>query len=217
MLNKLYAWFHKKTSRPDERGEYSAGAWPAQIRDRVTGLCRTSTGNLLDLGCGEGFFISKLMSDNNAITIYGLDNNEKNINRARERLTNSKINLIVGDAAKTPFADIFFNTIICNNFFIMLNSNDIAQQVLNEAKRILKPGGKIIFEIRNALNPLIRLKYKLAPFYDNTLKNHPLKTYKPDEIRMLLSKTGFKTTGMYTIGFPANRFAPIIIFEAEKC
>jgi ubiquinone/menaquinone biosynthesis C-methylase UbiE len=217
MIKELYYWFHQKTSRKGEQGEYSAGAWPAQIRDRVLGLCRKRTGNLLDLGCGEGFFISALLGEGVNITIYGLDNFEKNIIRARERLEDKRTNLLLGDAAQTPFKDGFFDTVVCNNFFIMLNSNDIARQILREAARIIKPGGKIIFEIRNALNPLIRIKYKLARFYDETVKNHPLKTYRPQDIELWLKESGFRVTCTSSIGFPIKNLAPIVIFEAEKC
>lgn len=217
MIKELYYWFHEKTSRSGERGGYSAGAWPAKIRDRVLELCRERTGNLLDLGCGEGFFISMLLDKGICVTIYGLDNFEKNILRARERLKDRKVNLLLADAAETPFKNAFFDTIVCNNFFIMLHSNDIAKQILCETARILKPGGKIIFEIRNALNPLVRLKYKLARFYDETVKNHPLKTYRPHDIGVLLKETGFKVTRTSSIGFPIKNLAPIIIFEAEKC
>jgi ubiquinone/menaquinone biosynthesis C-methylase UbiE len=217
MIKELYYWFHKITSRKGEQGEYSSGAWPAQIRDRVLKLSRERTGNLLDLGCGEGFFISRLLDEGTNVTIYGLDYLEKNIIRARERLKDKKVNLLLGNAAETPFKDDFFDTIIANNFFIMLNSNDIARQILNEAARIIKPGGKIIFEIRNALNPLIYVKYKLARFYDETVKDHPLKTYKPHNINAWLEETGFKLTHTSSIGFPVKNLAPIIIFEAEKC
>jgi len=217
MIKELYYWFHQKTSRKGEQGEYSAGAWPAQIRDRVLGLCCKRTGNLLDLGCGEGFFISALLCEGVNVTIYGLDNFEKNIIHARERLKDKRVNLLLGDAAATPFKDGFFDTIVCNNFFIMLNSNDIARQILHEAARIIKPGGQIIFEIRNSLNPLIRIKYKLAKFYDETVKNHPLKTYRPQDIELWLKEAGFTVTRISSIGFPIKNLAPIIIFEAEKC
>ena len=217
MLKKLYYWFHKKTSRPDEQYERSAGAWPAKIRDKVFLLCKDRAGNLLDLGCGEGIFISKLLSEKVNVTIYGVDNNESKLIRAQERLnTHHHINIILGDAVRTPFDYGFFNTVVCINFFVNLESDNQAQKIIKEISRVLSPQAKVIFEIRNSLNLLVRLKYKLAPLYDGTA-NHPLRTYNLKQVNQWLKEAGLKITHTVGIGFPIKLLAPIIIIEAEKC
>ena len=59
MIPKVYYWLHKKFSKPDERGEYSAGVWQDAVREKVFELCTFSSGKLLEVGCGEGLFLLK--------------------------------------------------------------------------------------------------------------------------------------------------------------
>jgi len=84
-----------------------------------------------------------------------------------------------GDARQLPFEDGFFDTVVCINFFICQRSPEDVRRILFEAARVLSPGGRLIVEIRNRNNILLRLKYGLARYYDGTLEDNPLALYDP--------------------------------------
>ena len=73
MIKRLYKWFHSVTSRPEEAGEYSAGYWPDKVRRSALDLCAHKRGRILDVGCGEGLFLSKLALSNSGAEIWGID------------------------------------------------------------------------------------------------------------------------------------------------
>ena len=74
--------------------------------------------------------------------------------------------------------------------------------------RICKPEGAIIFDIRNSLNPLLFIKYKLAKYYDETVRtrNLPLQTYRLKKVRDLLKKDGFEITELLPISANRGRY-----------
>jgi hypothetical protein len=97
-----------------------------------------------------------------------------------------------------------------------LDSLNSVKKVLSQMNRIAKLGGRIILDFRNSLNPLLYFKYKLAPLYDQTVKNLPLNTYFLSKMAGLLGEAGFEVTNSKPLGFFIGKFAPIIILEARK-
>ena len=223
MLKKFYRWFYKKISNSKERGEYSAGVWPHRIRQKVINLCREyKGGKLLEVGCGEGLFILNLATANPQLEIVGIDNNISGLLSTREKCENKKfknVKLIYADAVNLPINDEYFDCLVCINTFLNLESIKVVNHILGQMARVCKKKGKIFFDFRNSLNPFLRLKYKLAPYYDSTIEENklPLNTYYPKDIEDILRKLNFKIINRIYIGFPLKMLAPIIIIEAEKC
>ena len=87
-----------------------------------------------------------------------------------------------------------------------------------EMVRVLKSGGSLIAEFKNRLNPFVFLKYKCARYYDATIKkqNLPLTTFTIKEMARLFQTLGCPIKKNIFLGFPHNRFAPIVILEAIK-
>lgn len=219
MLKKLYYWFHRKTSKLEERGEYSSGLWQDKVRKEALKLCRDSRGRLLEVGCGEGLFLVELASVNKDMQIYGIDNWPEILKKADKRIKAKgikNVRLSLAEAISLPFKDSYFDIVVCINVIFNLDSLGHVKEVLKEIARVCKKGGKIIFDFRNRKNPFLYFKYKLAPFYDQTVKDLPLKTYKLEEIRLLLENLGLKIKRQTTVGFPIKIVAPIIILELEK-
>ena len=80
-----------------------------------------------------------------------------------------------------------------------------------EVRRILKPGGTFVFDIRNAFNPLIRLQYAFVKLYDPYIKV-PVHAVSPRTAEQFLNDAGFTVLRQEYIGFPGNIFAPAILF-----
>lgn len=95
---------------------------------------------LLDVGCGSGIF-SGLASATGAY-VTGIDASEELIDLARQRHTTA--NFSVGEMEELPFADNTFDVVCGFNSFQYAASTPNA---FAEARRVLKPGGKIVVMI----------------------------------------------------------------------
>lgn len=218
-FHRCYYALRDWASRPEERGLSSAGYWQSKVRDTTLRLCASRQGRLLEIGCGEGLLLSELGSRPSAPEVWGIDSSEEQLLLAQKSFARKKLrrdHLVAGDARHLPFEDASFDTVICVNFFICLASRQDAQRVLNEAARVLAPGGRLIVEIRNKNNLFLRLKYGLAKYYDETVKDHPFMLYDPPSFLRLMADAGLEITGQIFLDFPMKRFAPIVIFEAKK-
>jgi SAM-dependent methyltransferase len=98
-------------------------------------LAKTDT--LLDIGCGSGFFCS--LAAASGATITGLDGTEAMILTARERIPG--VTFLTGDMESLPFPDGSFDVITGFNSFQYASSIPAA---LFEARRVLKPGGRLV-------------------------------------------------------------------------
>jgi SAM-dependent methyltransferase len=96
----------------------------------------STTDKLLDVGCGTGLFAS--MAKAKGAHVTGIDASEKLIEQAKERAPS--ITFITGEMEELPFAGNSF-TIVCgfNSFQYAANTKN----ALIEARRVLKPGGKL--------------------------------------------------------------------------
>lgn len=216
MIKKIYSWFHAKTSRQDERGEYSSGLWQDLVRQQAIDWCSQIPGRILEVGCGEGLFLGQLNKRNPVLELWGLDNSLARIERAERRLAGAKMHWEVGDATQLVYVDNFFSSTVCINVFFNMPSADIVRKALLEMKRVTCKGGEIIFDFRNGANPLLALKYKFAPWYDRTVKDLPLKTYSLSFMENLLKESGLEIIEKKFIG-NAIFFPPaIIIIRARK-
>lgn len=219
MLKDVYYRLHRLISRPKERGEYSAGLWQDAARKEALNFCRNIKGRILEVGCGEGLFLNQLVGQNPGLEIWGIDNSSERISQAEQRLDRigaHNFHLSVEDATRLPFAEEFFDAVVCINVFYNMPSKEVVKDTFSQMKRVCKKQGIIIFDFRNAANFLLRLKYKIAPFYDETVSNLPLKTYYPGEMEALLSEFGLGIIQRSYLGASGKRFAPIIIIEAQK-
>ncbi len=219
LIERLYGCIRRFSSKPEERGEYSAGYWQAQIRQAVLRMIPPDSGSVLEVGCGEGMFLAQVSSTYEKMRVFGVDNWKDILLKAERRIQEKhlgRVNLFQADAASLPFEECYFDTVVCVNVIFNLKSNEAVNGVLKEMSRVCKNSGRIIFDFRNAWNPLLYLKYKLAPYYDSTIKNLPLKTYRLEQIRSFLNKAGLKITKKKYIGSMIKSLAPIIIIEAGK-
>ena len=218
ILKNIYYWVHRMTSQREERGAWSAGLWPNKVRQCAILLARKNKGILLDVGCGEGLFLRALAAEGQYNQIYGLDRNDLLFQQAQEcmaQLRYSQVKLVYGDAVSLPFDNDFFDTVTCINVTLNLPSLTVMKQVFSEMARVCKKGGKVIFDIRNSANPFLSIKYKLAPYYDGTLRKGALHAYNRKEWPLFLDNTGLAIKKEIPIGFP-RWLPPIIMVEAEK-
>jgi SAM-dependent methyltransferase len=103
---------------------------------------------VLEIGLGVGNEADEFVK--NKADYYGVDLTRSSVNFVRERLKkkyNYNTNkIIICDSKKTPFKNNFFEIIYS---FGVIHHSKNTEEIIQEIKRILKPGGKIFIMIYN--------------------------------------------------------------------
>ena len=96
-------------------------------------------GKTLDMACGTGRFLD--------FANYGIDISAEMIKVAKNKFPTKE--LFVENAEQTHFEDAFFDNILSFHLFMHLDEK-VTGNILQEAHRILKKGGRLIFDIPSA-------------------------------------------------------------------
>ena len=151
---------------------------------------------ILDYGCGIGSSLEKVVKFNPK-KIVGIDISEVSIEKAKKVSTNnSKIELFVDNCEKTKFEDNSFDIVYGTGILHHLNF----EICLEEIRRILKPGGRLLFIEPLGTNPLINLYRKLTPG-SRSVDEHPLINNDFDLIKNKFYETKVKYYGFLTLIF----------------
>ncbi len=126
------------------------------------------SGDLLELGCGEGRGVEQLLP--NADSYLGLDKIESVITKLREKYPNAQFESGVFPPIKIP--DNSFDTVVSFQVIEHIKNDAL---FLSEIQRILKPGGKAIIS-----TPNIKMTLSRNPWHE--------REYTADELEKLASK-----------------------------
>ena len=124
---------------------------------------------ILDYGCGVGTLIEKLIKFKPK-KIVGIDISEVSINKAKERIkeSKSKVDFYVDNCEKTQFDNNSFDIVYGSGILHHLKIDEC----LNEIHRILKPNGSLLFIEPLGTNPIINFYRKLTP-KSRSVDEHP--------------------------------------------
>ncbi|QLE51084.1 glycosyltransferase [Nostoc sp. C057] len=129
--------------------------------------------HVLDIACGEGYGCALLASV--AESVVGVDINSEVIEYAtKEYSTHKNIRFMVGSCDSIPLPD---NSVDVVTSFETIEHHDKHEEMMQEIKRVLKPGGLLIISSPN------RLTYSDEPNYSNPF--HVKELYY-DELAALL-------------------------------
>ncbi len=129
------------------------------------------TARLLDIGCGTGAFLREVKRNYPRLAVTGLDLSAPYLAVARRRLRAwSRARLIEGAAEAMPFAAAEFDIVSCLYLFHELPPR-VRRTVVAEIRRVLKPGGTLVF--------VDSLQIGDAPDYDALLDYFPLAFHEP--------------------------------------
>lgn len=216
MIKKFYYWLRNNVlSRPEEGGEPSAGYFQGAIRSKALDVIALSKGSLLEVGCGEGFFLKKVIESYPMIQVFGVELLGEQVERAKKRLPDSVL-IKNENAANMSFSNEQFDRVVCVNVFMNLPTDQLVADVLSEIKRVLKKDAKLIFDIRNLANPLMFLKYKTVKYYDDTIDESELRMFSLKDFEKRLETAGLKIKKIHPLAWPFVFMAPAYIIEAEK-
>ena len=140
----------------------------AQLRREVVPLAR---GAVFELGCGGGY--NQQLYDPAQITSFaGIDPNATLLETARARVqaTGLPADIRSGVGENIPFADGTFDTVVCT---YTLCSVDDQARVLAELRRVLKPGGRLLY-LEHGRAPdagVVRWQRRIEPVWKNLAGN----------------------------------------------
>ena len=156
---------------------------------------------VLDLGCGNARFYEFFKEKD--IQYFGLDNSEKLIEIAQQKYP--KADFRIGDALNLPFPNNYFDKIYSIAVLHQIPSKESRSQLLEEARRVLKPNGKLILTVWKLKNPSLLLRYTilkiigknkmdfkdiLEPWADKTERYYHL--FSEKELVELVERSGLK-------------------------
>ncbi|NQW10483.1 MAG: tetratricopeptide repeat protein [Alphaproteobacteria bacterium] len=125
---------------------------------------------LLDLGTGTGNLLAMAAEAFPALTLDGLDLSPAYLDRARRRLGARDVTWHQAPAEAMPLPDASVDLITASFLFHELPAN-IRAQVLREAIRVLKPGGRVVI--------VDSLQLGDTPALDPVLKSFPVQFHEP--------------------------------------
>jgi SAM-dependent methyltransferase len=119
------------------------GTWDVP-EDEVHALGDVSGLRALELGCGaaqEGIKVSR-----RGAAVVGIDFSANQLRHAVENITASdtRMPLVRGSAEELPFADASFDLVFCDHGATSFTDPNIT---IPEAARVLRPGGRLVFDI----------------------------------------------------------------------
>ncbi len=128
--------------RDHDSGAFAASSDRLLHRALVELTVATPLGDLLDVGCGQGRLLKLLASRAHRVVGVDIDPDARRFARAEVFLAGlPNCSLRQGDMNALPFADDEFDTVILDD---VLDDATDPERMLLEARRLLRPGGRII-------------------------------------------------------------------------
>jgi SAM-dependent methyltransferase len=149
----------------------------AQILGDTGGLVPTA----LELGVGPGGIAGPM--SRRGMRIVGIDLSPEALQRAQEYCRQDQVALLRGSGFALPFPNESFSLVYASQV-LHLFENDGRLRLMREARRVLRPGARFVFDMKNALSHPLRY---WTSSVDRRQRNFPT----TDEIRTLLERAGF--------------------------
>ena len=140
----------------------------------VRHLAPVSGKRVLDIGCGEGELVGLLAAQ--GAEAVGADYVEQSVATARQNVPGARFE--VADARSLPFPDGSFDAVVALGVIGYLDDADSAA-FLAECRRVLAPGGALLFRVSTPLSGIGHaLLGLLKPGYASRARRLPLRVIR---------------------------------------
>jgi SAM-dependent methyltransferase len=171
---------------------------------------------ILEVGCGYGW-ISQALWDAAKIEWTGADLSVEMVGRLRAAHPKHGARTLLVDARRLPFGDGGFDKVLCTGVLMHIVENKLA---VRELLRVLRPGGRLVCSINNALSP-----FSIPVRLWNSRKRGFVQEFQfPKSFRQLLCNEGLQVDGMAgdgiiaTVPLSMGRFNfPPVSFSSFVC
>ncbi len=189
----------------------------------VTELDPSSKDSILDVGCGDGFYLH-LLSSLGRYKLTAIDNDVQAIKNAKKQVRNSSVHYVVGDIdTKMPFKSNMFSKIVCSEVLEHLPEDS---KGIREMKRVLKKNGRLYITVPHWNFPFFwdPVNYILQRVFHAHVKTgfwsgvwaFHQRLYQVPELKKLLQKEGLKIDRFECLthyGLPFNHYLTNIGFR----
>ncbi len=195
-----------------------------RARKIITTLDPQDGEKIVDIGCGDGYYLYLLSNLGLKLRLTGTDYDAKGLTNAKKNL-DPKIPLKQGDLMKRlPFADKTFDKAVMSEVAEHL-PNDV--KGLKEVYRILKPGATLCLTVPDARYPFLwdpinwvldrtTKKHIQAGFWAGIWNQH-IRLYKREAIVKVVEKAGFtmqNSTAVTAWSLPFNHHLVNLVARA---
>ena len=141
---------------------------------------------MLDVGCGGGFTIRRLLKRSKDAQVYGIDISEESVAKAKKvnaEVLDKQVFITQGSAEKLPYEDKKFDLVTAvETVYFWPNLPDCLQEV----RRVLKPGGQFAILVE-----VVDSDSKWTSVVEG------MTAYSPEDLKKLLDDAGFTQTEIY--------------------
>lgn len=141
---------------------------------------------MLDIGCGGGATLKRLLKRSRNAKVYGIDISEESVAKAREVnkvLLDKQVFVQQGSAAELPYEDRKFDLVTAvETVYFWPNLS----RCLQEVHRVLKPSGRFAIMVE-----VIDTNSKWTSVVDG------MTAYTPEQLKALLDDAGFTQTEIH--------------------
>ncbi len=176
---KSKSYFNSHSSTIINRNGY----WSYDYRITSKILMRWNVKNLIDIGCGNGAFLSIFHKAAPGVKLSGLDLSSEMVAQSRRRLPDADI--VEGDAENMPFDAETFDAVSCH---MSIHHHPHPNRSISEMYRILKKGGCVVINELTGPAPLRRFMnwcFTKWPTGDHAV-------YSRTEMEKMLREAGFE-------------------------
>lgn len=166
---------------------------PAALTRPIAGFLG-GTSSVLDLGCGDGQFLSLLAE--HCERVFGADRSAVALGRARRRSPAAQL-VQVGEDHRLPLDDNCVERVWCVDTIEHVVDT---QTFLSEARRVLVPGGRML-AATPAHPPRLRMSLAISGWEEHFDPFSPhLRFYTGRSLRDALDAIGFEVTSVESTG-----------------
>ena len=165
---------------------------------------------ILDMGCGAGFSTHAMARQGHEVV--GVDLSEESLEVARKMDATGQIHYIMADVAKVPLPERSFDAVSAMD---LLEHVENPEAVIQEASRLLKPGGLFFFHTfnRTLLSWIVVIKGVEWCVKNTPPQMHVLRLFiKPKELEAMCKKHGLVVEEMkgVSVKFSSKAFWKMI-------
>ena len=141
---------------------------------------------MLDIGCGGGATLQRLLKRSKDVKVYGIDISEESVAKAKKvnaEVLDKQVFVTLGSAEKLPYEDEKFDLVTAvETVYFWPHRPDC----LKEVRRVLKQGGKfaILVEVVDSDSK-----------WTNVVEG--MTAYSPEDLKKLLDEAGFIQTEIH--------------------